>query len=606
MSLGVVRSFFSSLRFRLVALVILASVPAFGLIIWNNLEQRADKRDAAKVLAQEVTEATAAQEAQVLQSARELLSQLTAAPQVTGGDIAACEEYLAGVLAIEPRYAGFGVTNLDGDIYCSGTDAHPNVADRAYFQRVIASGEFAVGDYVIARDGAETPVLSFASPIFDERGQLAGMVATGVNLDWLNEFSARLTLPEGATLTVIDGNGVVLARQPDPEGYVGKAVPEAPLLEHVLAEGKGTAEAPGLDGVERLYAFAPMGGGSGAFVAFGVPASTAYAGIDRTLYRNLALLAVVTLLALIAAWLGGDWFVLRGVRALVGAAHRVAGGDLRARTGLAHHAGEVGQLAGAFDEMAGALEQREAERNRAEEQLKRSIEDLARSNAELEQYAYAASHDLQEPLRMVASFTKLLEIRYQGKLDAEADEYIAFAAEGASRMHMMIQELLTYSRVGSRGKEPAPVEMETVLERALAGLTPAVTAAGAAVTHDRLPAVQGDDEQLYLLFRNLIDNALKFRGEKPPRIHISAREDGGGWLFLIRDDGIGIDAQYADRAFVLFQRLQARERYPGTGAGLALCKKIVERHGGRIWVESAIGAGATFYFTLPAANRRAA
>jgi PAS domain S-box-containing protein len=237
-------------------------------------------------------------------------------------------------------------------------------------------------------------------------------------------------------------------------------------------------------------------------------------------------------------------------------------------------------------------------RRRAEEQIRRQAAELARSNADLEQFAYVASHDLQEPLRMVASYTQLLARRYRSKLDADADEFIAFAVDGANRMQALIQDLLSYSRVGTRGKPFRPVNCAAVVDRVLNDLKPMIVEAGATVTRGDLPAVSGDDVQLGALFQNLIANAIKFRGDRAPVVQVSAEREGEHWRFAVQDNGIGIESEYRERIFVIFQRLHGHGTYPGTGIGLAICKRIVERHGGRIWVESTPGAGATFWFTL--------
>ena len=239
------------------------------------------------------------------------------------------------------------------------------------------------------------------------------------------------------------------------------------------------------------------------------------------------------------------------------------------------------------------------ERKLAEARLERLMSDLARSNTELEQFAYVASHDLQEPLRMVASYVQLLERRYQGKLDQDANEFIGFAVDGANRMQRLINDLLAYSRVGTQGKAFQPVPMAGALHAALSNLQVAVTESAAEVTQAELPTVTGDESQLVQLLQNLVANAIKFHGEAPPRIHLTAEQGKGEWLFRVQDNGIGIDPRYAARIFVIFQRLHTRQQYAGTGIGLALCKRIVDRHRGRIWVESTPGQGSAFCFTIP-------
>jgi PAS domain S-box-containing protein len=243
------------------------------------------------------------------------------------------------------------------------------------------------------------------------------------------------------------------------------------------------------------------------------------------------------------------------------------------------------------------------ERVRAREELAQRAQELARSNAELERFAYVASHDLQEPLRMVTSFTQLLAKRYEGKLGPDADEYIGFAVEGAVRMRQLIEDLLSYSRVNTTPRTFGRVSAAMSLARAMANLRTAIEESGGTVTSDDLPELVADGQQLAMVFQNLIANAIKFRSAEPPRVHVSAARRPDHWEFRVRDNGIGIDSRHCERIFTMFQRLHPRTEYPGNGIGLAICKRIVEGHGGRIWVESVVGTGSEFCFTVPDAPR---
>jgi len=241
-----------------------------------------------------------------------------------------------------------------------------------------------------------------------------------------------------------------------------------------------------------------------------------------------------------------------------------------------------------------------SERAAAEEFLRQTAAELARSNKELEQFAYVSAHDLQEPLRQVRSYVGLLKDRHGDKLEGKALQYFEFVSEGASRMSDLVQGLLEYSRAGARNALRRPVACQQALDTALANLDAAIAESHAQITRDDLPTVTAEPTQLAQLFQNLIGNAIKFgRSDVAPAIHVGCRREGEGWLFSVQDNGIGIDAQYQDKIFMIFQRLHGREKYAGTGIGLAICKKIAEQHGGKIWVESAAGEGSTFYFTLP-------
>lgn len=327
-----------------------------------------------------------------------------------------------------------------------------------------------------------------------------------------------------------------------------------------------------------------------------------YWGIGRMRRYAIIVGGVTFLFAVLLASLLSK-YISRPVAKLTDGANKVAQNDFNFFIEVKAK-NEIGELANRFNEMVREVKHHrdhlEELVNLRTEELQKVSKELARSNKELEQFAYVVSHDLQEPLRMVSSYMQLLERRYKGKLDTSADEFIGYAVDGASRMREMINALLSYARVGTRGKPFEPIDCKEILNLVLTDLKLAIEESEAVITYDSLPTIMGDNVQLKQLFQNLIGNAIKFRREKePPRINLLARENGDYWLFSLHDNGIGIDPQYVERVFQIFQRLHTQKEYPGTGIGLAICKKIVERHGGRIWVESKLNVGSIFYFTIP-------
>jgi signal transduction histidine kinase len=408
-------------------------------------------------------------------------------------------------------------------------------------------------------------VVGFSAPISGPQGEFRGVVTSQVPLESLRTILAQeATLQHGEEAhdwLVLDRQGAVMIEKDQPTG-LDSTLPMMDLSSIRRAAGK--RDESGF--VEELHqrrqipvmtGYATAGGyskfpGFDWTVLVRLDRDRAYAPINR---RVWAIVSVGLLLVMPLAGFGiwASWRLIREQRILVA----------------------------------------------SQQALKDSVDELSRSNSDLQQFAYVASHDLQEPLRMVASYVQLLARRYRGKLDSDADEFIAYAVDGAKRMQHLINDLLAYSRVTSQGQVFDPVDCNGVLEEVLNNLRVAVEESRAVVTHDPLPTVMADERQLGQLFQNLIGNAIKFHDAEPPNVHLSAEQRSGDWLFSVRDSGIGMDPQYAERIFVIFQRLHDREKYPGTGIGLAICKKIVERHGGHIWVVSQTGQGATFYFTLP-------
>ena len=611
---------FSKLRVRLLLLVLLAIFPALGLVLYNAFEQRRAAMRDALVSSQRIVSFAAAAQKQHVEASRQLLSTLALLGEIRPDRAAEATVLFQNLLKVHAVYANIGAIDTNGVVYASGAPLPQRVSlrDTSYFRNARETLKFAVGEYEAGRIHGR-PTLSISQPIRDKTtGEFLGALFVALDLNWLNQLAGRAELPEGSTLTVIDRNGTVLVRysmSSTGREWVGQSMTNRAGLAGFLNGGyeKGHISA-GLDGIRRLYtgtALSRTAGLADAVVVVGVPIQVAHAVANHILAQSLLFLGVVSVLALGAAWIAGDVFILRQVRGLVAAAHDMRKGNLTARSGVTHSPGEIGQLAQSFDEMAATLEQRVQQLQRAEADLKslneqleqRVVErtlELKRSNEDLEQFAYVASHDLQEPLRMIHNYLELLRQRHAAHLDQSALDFIGFALDGAKRMHQLIQDLLAYSRVGTHGRDLVSVATADVLQDALANLRVAVEESGAEIRIDSpLPIVQGDAVQLTQLFQNLLGNALKFRGETSPRVELSVQRTGPDWEFVVRDNGIGIASQDFQRIFVVFQRLHGREKYPGTGIGLSVCKKIVERHGGRIWVQSKLGQGTAFHFTLP-------
>ncbi|MBI4000995.1 MAG: hypothetical protein HY348_04345 [Nitrospira defluvii] len=464
-------------------------------------------------------------------------------------------------------YSWLGVSDEHGRLIAA-TDALPAQGTQGLnpdsFDVVRGTGTVHLEDAHPSPESQRNMAVGFSAPIYGARGEFLGVVATRVpieNLRTVFEQEGRLRYGEATyDWLLLDREGTVRSEKNRPTSMNG-----SPVKLNLPSQAKAAVERDRPGFVEEVhhrrgaavitgYAWTRGYGNFRGFdwlVLFRLDHDQVYAPVDRLVWMvgGIGLLVVLPLTGY-GIWV--SWKLGRERNDLV----------------------------------------------KTRQDLEESVAELGRSNADLQQFAYVASHDLQEPLRTMSSYTQLLARRYKGKLDADADEFIAFAVDGANRMQRLIQDLLAYSRVSTGGRQFEPTSVEAALTYALDNLRNAVKESGAVVTHDPLPTVMGDEKQLAQLFQNLLSNAVKFQGEEPPRIHVSAKRTDTEWLLSVRDNGIGLDPQYADRIFVIFQRLHNRQEYPGTGIGLAICKKIVERHGGRIWVESEPGKGATFYFTI--------
>lgn len=393
---------FASLRVRLMILVLLGVIPALGLILYTGVLQRRLVTRLVQNDALRVAHLVAMEENELVDSTRQTLLAMAAHPEVINGDYAKARLLMQKIAREHPVFANLGIADRSGRITCSLVPLKQpvSVADRHYFQYALKERAFSMGEFQVGRITGR-PTINFGYPILDSKENPVGVVFAAVDLNWLNHFAARIKLPRGSNVVVIENNGIVLVRQPDNEHVAGKNMSHMPIVKAVLARGEGTEEQVGLDGIKRLYSFTTMtnpAGPSTLYLLIGIPAKPALVEVDRTTFRNLLGLSVAAALALLAAWFGGDAFILRRVRALLRATRRIQAGDLTARTGVSHSRGELNQLAMSFDQMAVSLERRVAEREKAERELMLLNRDLEKRVRERAQELVEKNHQMEDEL----------------------------------------------------------------------------------------------------------------------------------------------------------------------------------------------------------------
>jgi signal transduction histidine kinase len=461
---------------------------------------------------------------------------------------------LATVVAALPYVSNIYLVQPDGRLVVDAKGFHPagsNFADRDWVKAL--SGEGRVGIYVgqaAFDDASRVFAFPVAQRVVDRSGNFAGILVALIEVDYFKQFYMRLGLGQSQAFGIYRGDGAVLVRQPLRTEDIGRSFAGTALYTHMARDAVGTfrGRSP-YDTVSRVVSYRAIPGRD-LVVWAGMAEDSMLDGWRTRAFAMAALLVLV-----LAAVLGLTALLLRELN----------------------------------------------REERASAELVNLNRDLERSNADLEQFAYVASHDLKEPLRNIASYVQLLQRRYQGRLDPDADAFIGYTVDGVRRMQSIINELLAYSRIGTGQLTLVPVQAGILVSTALAHLKGVIAEAQAVVeVKGPLPVVEADAAQLGSLFQNLIGNALKYRRDDArPEVVVGCEDRGDRWEFFVQDNGIGIDQQYHRQIFDLFKRLHPRDRYPGSGIGLAICQRVVERHGGRIWVESQAGKGSTFWFSLP-------
>lgn len=606
---------FTSLRSRLLLLLLLIALPAFGLTLNAYLTIYRQGMTRIEQDARDLTQLAAKDQEAVVTEARLLLILLARLDVVRDPQqSAACHELLATLFRQQPGYANFGAADREGNVYCSAvTPGGPiNVRDRPWFQGALSTGSFAVSDYQIGR-GTGKPGLAFGYPLRGPDGEFQGALFASSDLSWLQRLVATVQLPAGSTATVLDPEGRILARFPDPAPWVGKVLPDAPLAQLVRDKpGTGFTELAGLDGVPRFYAYTPLAStGSGVYLLIGLSQQEALAGLRQTL-TWLTVLSLITLAGLALVWYSVSVLLVRPIGQLTGTARQLGDGDFSARCGFEQGARELRGLAVCFNDMAAALEQRDAERQAAAERIhliNASLEQrvaertaqLQTSNHELEAFSFSVSHDLRAPLRAIGGFTEILAHRHRDHLNAEGQHYLENVILASQRMSRLIDDLLAYSRLGRRALHTQTVALAALVQELVGERAERIRATGAGVgIAADLPDIDSDPTLLRQIFGNLLDNALLYhRADLPPQIAVAWSQNANGITLRVSDQGIGIPAEYHQKIFEMFQRLHSEEDYPGTGIGLALVRKAVTLLNGQVTVESESGQGSAFSVTLP-------
>jgi len=611
--------FWRSLRARLVLLVLLASAPLLAITLYTANEIRNGEVERARVELQGLSRLAEGRLQQAVQASEHLLHAFSQMPAIARGDAAECARVFGHFLGKAQRYTNFVVTDAEGSALCDGVNPSRllNLGGRAHFKQARATKRFVVGHPAIGLSSGRA-AMTLAYPLLDAGGNFRGAILSGLDLQWFGELFANATLYPHLTFSVWAADGTIMYRHPEPEKWVSKRFPETEITQAVLSRQAETVvvEAAGLTGAQNLYAITGLERWAGNRVAFsvGIPKAELFARSDRAFFHTLTYFGIVLVLTLAAALVVAEYSIRRRVAALADASERLAAGDLSARSGLPPGADELGALANSFDAMAQAMQRQIEDIRRGEEKIRALNADLEQrvaarttelqsANRELEAFSHSVSHDLRAPLRAISGFAGMLRRDHAAELAPDAAKLLERIEENVKHMGALIDDLLEFARLGRKAFSPQRVNLVHVVRECLENLKHEQQGRKVEFAIGELPPCHGDLILLERVLANLLGNALKYtRKREVARIEVRAEKRNGDYVFYVRDNGAGFDMRYSDKLFQVFQRLHGQTEFEGTGVGLAIVRRAIEKHGGKVWAESAPDQGATFYFSLPTGN----
>ena len=592
---------FASLRSRAIFLVLLTVLPLLALTLHSYFNQR--QQAIREVQRDELVAARnlATLQETLINSTRQLLATVSRLPQVQRLDRNGCNALFDELLKQNPHYAVIGGADPEGWTFASAPPvaAPVNVADRLWFQKAVQTRDFFAGEPLFGRVSGKYS-FNMSYPILGDGGRLHGVLTASLDLHWLGSLLARSDFPPATALALIGATGTTLFRYPEPLKYTGRMMPDL-LTEAINRQDEGMLEIVGLPGDVRLVGFTRLAPPwQDLRIAVALPKGWAVDKVNRDLWRNLTWLGLVAILALAVAWFGAGLVMVRPVKKLRHLTDRLASGDLSKRAGPAYPVGELGLLAQDFDRMAATLQERDADLLKTAAELRQRAQELTAANQELENFTYSVAHDLRAPLRAMGGFARILLEDYPDQLDAEGQRYLHIIQQEARKMGQLIDDLLALARLGRKELSLARLDLAELAQAVFDELKAAYPARNLQIEVQPLPAVLGDRVMFRQLLANLLDNAIKFTQDRDPAlIQVSGWSEGKENIYCVKDNGVGFDMRYVHKLFEVFQRLHPEEEFGGTGVGLAIVKRVIDRHGGRVWAESTLGEGATICFALP-------